>query len=38
MERGTAPAVTAVVLNYNGRELLDVILPSLRPRRIPAFP
>jgi hypothetical protein len=24
-----APAVTAVVLNYDGRELLDVILPSL---------
>jgi GT2 family glycosyltransferase len=30
-----APAVTAVVLNYNGRELLDVILPSLAAQTYP---
>jgi GT2 family glycosyltransferase len=30
-----APAVTAVVLNYNGRELLDVILPSLDAQTYP---
>jgi GT2 family glycosyltransferase len=30
-----APAVTAIVLNYNGRELLDVILPSLARQTYP---
>jgi GT2 family glycosyltransferase len=30
-----APAVTAVVLNYNGRALLDVILPSLASQTYP---
>jgi GT2 family glycosyltransferase len=29
------PAVTAVVLNYDGRELLDVILPSLAAQTYP---
>ncbi len=29
------PAVTAIVLNYNGRELLDVILPSLAAQTYP---
>ena len=29
------PAVTAVVLNYNGRELLDTIMPSLEAQTYP---
>lgn len=37
MERATTPAVTAVVLNYNGRELLDVILPSLAGQTYPSL-
>jgi len=31
------PRLTAVVLNYNGRQLLDVILPSLAAQRFPDF-